>query len=144
MPTLLRPVADSDLHIFYEQQLDPEASAMAVFPSRNKEAFDAHWAKIRADQSVTLRTIIHEGQVAGNIVSWEQAGEREVGYWLGREFWGKGIATEALRQFLEIVPTRPLWAYAAKTNIASRRVLEKCGFTVIGDDSDGFILKLNE
>jgi RimJ/RimL family protein N-acetyltransferase len=70
--------------------------------------------------------------VAGNIVCWEQAGEREVGYWLGKEYWGKGIATRALKEFLEMVKTRPLMAHVAKRNIASRRVLEKCGFAVIG------------
>jgi len=60
--------------------------------------------------------------------------EREVGYWIGREFWGKGIATRALSQFLEIEKTRPLCAYVAKHNVGSRRVLEKCGFILTGED----------
>jgi len=129
---LLRDVTASDLPIFFEQQLDPEATAMAAFPSRNKESFMAHWARIMKDDSNVLRTILFDGQVAGNIVSWKQAGEREVGYWIGREYWGKGIATRALMELLEIVKTRPLRAHVAKHNIASRRVLEKCGFEVIG------------
>ncbi len=56
----------------------------------------AHWAKIMANETDILKTILFEGQAAGNIVSWKQDGQREVGYWLGREYWGKGIATWAL------------------------------------------------
>ena len=130
----LRDIIESDLPIFYEQQLDPKANAMAAFPPRDEESFMAHWAKIMADKSVTLKTILFDHQVAGNIVSWEQDGEREVGYWVGKEYWGKGIATKALAEFLSQVNTRPLVAHVAKHNIASRRVLEKCGFTLIKED----------
>ena len=112
----------------------------------------AHWAKIMADQSVILKTIVFDAQEAGNIVSWEQDGEREVGYWLGREFWGKGIATQALSEFLDLVKTRPLVAHVAKQNIGSQRVLEKCGFNFVqayrfldkdGTEIEEFILKLD-
>ena len=150
--SLLRDVTESDLPILFEQQLDPEATAMAAFPSRDGDAFMKHWAKIMADDSNILKTILFEDQVAGNIVSWEGSGEREVGYWLGKEFWSKGIATQGLSQFLEIVTARPLVAHVAKHNVASRRVLEKCGFKIIGMewilDAEGknqveeFILKL--
>ena len=94
----------------------------------------AHWAKILADDTVTIKTILFNGQVAGNIVSFQQSGEREVGYWIGREYWGKGIATRALAMFLELVKQRPIYAHVDKHNIASRRVLEKCGFVVAGED----------
>ena len=130
----LRDVTETDLPIFYEQQLDPEATQMADFPSRNREAFMAHWAKIMVDESVQVKTILFQGEVAGNIVCFEQLGEREVGYWLGKEYWGKGIATQALEEFLKTIETRPLYAHVAKRNIGSRRVLEKCGFTIAGED----------
>ena len=152
MPIILRPVTVSDLPIIYDQQADPESSAMAAFPSRDREAFDAHWAKIMANEKVILRTIEVDGHVAGHLVSWEMEEGREVGYWLGMEFWGKGIATEALSQFLGVVQTRPLFAHVAKHNIGSRRVLEKCGFMVIGDDTyivmgnekvEEFVLRMN-
>jgi RimJ/RimL family protein N-acetyltransferase len=148
----LRDVTESDLPILFEQQLDPEATAMAAFPSRDRESFMAHWAKIMADKSVVLKTILFDGQVAGSIVSWDASGECEVGYWLGKEFWGKGIATQALAQYMGIVKTRPLYAHVARHNIGSRRVLEKCGFKVIGEDTytnpagvevEEFILKLD-
>ena len=134
MSIFLRDIIPSDLPILFEQQADPELSTMAAVPSRDKDAFDAHWAKIMADEDTILRTIEVDGQVAGHLVSFLLVGEREVGYWLGKEFWGKGIATKALAEFLKIVETRPLFARVAKHNIASRRVLEKCGFMVIGED----------
>ncbi len=67
-------------------------------------------------------------------MSWEQSGEREVGYWIGKEYWGKGSATKALAEFLSYVKIRPLYAHVAKHNAASLRVLQKCGFTVSGED----------
>ena len=128
---LLRPVISSDLPIIFEQMSDPESSMMAAVPSRDREAFDAHWAKIMKDDKTILRTIEVDGQVAGHLVSFLLEEEREVGYWLGREFWGKGIATEALKQFLGVVKTRPLFGRVAKHNLGSKRVLEKCGFNVV-------------
>jgi len=133
-PILLRDVTESDLPILYEQQLDPEATAMAAFPSRDHDVFMAHWKKIMADEKVLLKTILYNDQIAGSIVSWEMFGEREVGYWLGKEYWGKGIMTQALAEYVSIVKTRPLMAHVARHNIGSRRVLEKCGFVVIGED----------
>ena len=131
---LLRDVTESDLPIFFEQQRDPVATQMAAFPARDQEAFTAHWAKTLVNESNILKTILYDDQVAGNIVSWEHSGEREVGYWLGRGFWGKGIATRALSLFLEQVTKRSFYASVAKHNLASIRVLEKCGFTIMGED----------
>jgi RimJ/RimL family protein N-acetyltransferase len=149
----LRDVIETDLPIFYEQQLEPEAIQMAAFPSRGQDAFMTHWNKIMTDDSVLIKTILFHRNVAGNIVCFEQLGEREVGYWLGKEFWGKGIATRALIQFLECIEIRPLYAHVAKHNIASKRVLEKCGFRVaaedkffskiFGEDIEEYILVLN-
>ena len=139
---LLRDVIASDLPIFFEHQLDPEANAMAAFPARDRQAFMAHWNRILDDETLFKQTILCDGHVAGNIVSWEQSGEQEVGYWIGRQYWGRGVATRALAAFLRHVQVRPLIAYVVKHNIASRRVLEKCGFTISGEDAEGFILTL--
>lgn len=132
---LLRDVTATDLPIFYEHQFDPEATRMAAFPPRDRQAFTAHWTKILADDTVIKQTILYKGLVAGNIVSFDQFGDPEVGYWLGREYWGKGIATRALSAFLSQVKVRPLYAHVANHNLASIRVLEKCGFTIIGEDA---------
>jgi RimJ/RimL family protein N-acetyltransferase len=138
----LRAVTEADLPIFFEQQLDPEATRMAAFPSRDRDAFMAHWAKIMTHDTNILKSILFNEQVAGNIVSWEQGGQREVGYWLGKEYWGKGIATKALAAFLCQVKTRPLYAHVARHNLASRRVLEKCGFRMYNEEVEEFVLKL--
>jgi len=130
----LRYVIETDLPVFFEQQLDPLANEMAAFPARDHEHFVAHWKKIMGDRSVILKTILYDGQIAGNLVSWEQSSQREVGYWLGRDYWGKGVATKALSMFLEQVKIRPLVAHVARHNLASFRVLEKCGFKVSGED----------
>jgi len=129
--TVLRDVAVTDLDVFYEQQLDPEATAMAVFPARDREAFDAHWRRLLDDDSLVTRTIVDDGAVAGNIGCWEQDGRRLVGYWIGREFWGRGLATTALVELAAEIPERPLHAWVAASNVGSIRVLEKCGFVVV-------------
>jgi RimJ/RimL family protein N-acetyltransferase len=129
----LREVRDSDLPILFEQQLDPDATRMAAFPSRDHDAFMAHWAKIRADGTTVLRAITCGGEVAGSIVCWEHSGRHHVGYWLGKAYWGKGIASAALAQLLAVVRVRPLHAHVARHNAASIRVLQKCGFTICAE-----------
>ncbi len=133
----LRDVKEADPPIFFEQQLDPEANRMAAFTARDpadRELLMVKWGKILADERIRIKTILYEEQVAGHIVSHGWFGEPEVSYWLGKEYWGRGIATAALAQFIEVVQTRPLYARAVKDNVASIRVLEKCGFTVCGED----------
>jgi RimJ/RimL family protein N-acetyltransferase len=152
---VLRDVIDDDLPTFFAQQLDPVANQMAAFTARNpadRDAFMAHWARILGDRAITIKTILYEGYVAGHVLSHGWFGQPEISYWIGREYWGKGIATEALARFLTYVEARPLYARAAKDNIASIRVLEKCGFTNYGEDRgfsnargrevEEFILKL--
>lgn len=131
----LREVIDGDLPIFFEQQRDPEANQMAAFPARDWDAFLAHWTKILADPTKAVRTILLGDQVAGNVGCWEQDRQRLVGYWVGKIYWGKGVATAALSQFLDVVEARPLHAHVAKLNIASIRVLQKCGFTLCDEET---------
>jgi RimJ/RimL family protein N-acetyltransferase len=134
---LLWDVTAGDLPTFFEHQLDPDANQMAAFPARAKDAFMAHWTKILGDETVITKTVLFDGHVAGDVVSWQQSGKREVGYWIGKEYWGRGIATQALSEFLSHVTARPLYAHVAKHNIASIRVLEKCGFTISGEGAPG-------
>jgi RimJ/RimL family protein N-acetyltransferase len=105
----------------------------------DRDAFMARWARTLADDSALTWTIICDGEVAGNIGCWRADGRTLVGYWIGRES-GRGLATEALAEVVNIVDTRPLHAEVVNTNVASIRVLEKCGFTeveahVVGDGS---------
>ena len=138
----LRPVEPADLPIFFEHQRDPAGIVMAGVGGRDREAFDEHWAKILADDTGRIRTIVAGGQVAGNILSFERDGRREVGYWIGRDHWGRGVATAALVAFLGEEKTRPLHAGVLPANLGSLRVLEKCGFTVVGEEDGLVILRL--
>ena len=136
----LRPVEPSDLPVFYEHQRDPVAIAMAGVGGRDREQFDEHWERILADDSVTIRTVVVDGEVAGNVLSFERDGRREVGYWLGRDHWGRGVATAALVAFLGEERFRPLYAGVLPANGGSLRVLEQCGFVVRGEGDDGLLV----
>jgi RimJ/RimL family protein N-acetyltransferase len=129
----LRGVTPDDLPILYEHQHDAESSAMAAVPSREWDAYLAHWTRILADPTTDKQTILYGGQVVGNLVAFDRDGQREVGYWLDKATWGKGIATRALALFLRQLPTRPLHAIVAAHNPASLRVLQKNGFTLTGE-----------
>ncbi len=133
----LQPVEDDDLDGFFRAQQDPVARWMVAFTSPDSDdrvAFDTHWARIRSDPSVVARTILADDAVAGSIARFERDGHVEVGYWLDRAWWGRGIGRRALALFVAIVPDRPLHAWVAADNIASRRILEHAGFRVIGAD----------
>jgi len=131
----LRDVTEGDLPILFEHQREPEANRMAAFPERDEAAFMTHWrTKVLANPRNVKKAIVVDGEVAGNIVSWEHEGKHLVGYWIGTAYWGRGIATAALAELVaDHVKTRPLYAYVAVRNVGSIRVLEKCGFQRIGE-----------
>ena len=124
----LRPVTPADLDVIYEHQADPVAAARAVFPSRTREAFDAHWAGILANPACMTRLVLADGEPVGSVMSWDHDGHRYVGYWIGREHWGRGIGTAAVRAYLVEETTRPLWADPFESNAASVALLRRCGF----------------
>ncbi len=134
---MLRDVEEIDLPIFFEYESDPTAVYMAAFTAKNpadRGAFDAHWKKILGEETIVKRTILFDGHVVGSVASFidQEFGKREVTYWIGREYWGKGIATKALSKFLRELKVNPIYARVSKDNLASVRVLEKCGFKITG------------
>lgn len=132
---VLRNLQEEDLDIFFAQQRDPAGVYMAAFTTPNpddRREFDELWDSLQRDQSVLIKTILTAGQVAGHILNHKWFGPLEVSYWLGREYWDRGIMTAALKAFLEIQTTRPIHARVAHDNIGSLRVLEKCGFVRTG------------
>ena len=133
----MRELRDEDLPVLFEQSADPVAVHMAAFTApdpMDRHAFERRWSRLRADESVLARVIVVDDEVTGTIGSWGEPGEREVTYWIGRSYWGRGIATDALTAFLAVDRSRPLHARVASDNVASRRALEKCGFRVIGTE----------
>ena len=120
---MIRDATEADIPVFFEHQRDPEALDMAKMPARDEEAF-------------MQKTILFEGEVAGNLLMFDQGGKRLVGYWIGREFWGRGLATRALAELLTEETARPLYAYVATSNPGSIRVLEKCGFAFVSSKTE--------
>jgi RimJ/RimL family protein N-acetyltransferase len=127
----LRAVEDGDLPLFFAWQSDEESFRMAAVPARDEEAFTAHWTKIRANPDSKLRTIVADGVVVGNALSWTSDEGRMVGYWVGKEHWRRGIASAALCLYLDVDRHRPMLATVAEHNAGSRRVLEKAGFRLV-------------
>ena len=136
---MLRNVVEGDLPTFFEHQQDPEANSMAAYPAKEWDAFISHWRhKILGNRDNEARTILVDDQVVGYVSSWKQDGRRLVAYWVGREYWGRGVARTALAEFLtNHEHHRPIHAYVAQSNARSMRVLEKCGFQRVGEPADG-------
>ena len=129
---MLRAVIKEDLSVFFEQQRSPTACFMAAFTRENpadRDAFDRHWEKVLRSDSIIKKTILFGNEIAGYVSKFEMAGQSEISYWIGSEFWGKGVATQALTEFVNDIGVRPLYARTAFDNLASMRVLQKCGFT---------------
>ncbi|GAA1270166.1 GNAT family N-acetyltransferase [Sphaerisporangium rubeum] len=145
----LRPVQDSDLEVFHEQEQDPEAARRANFPPRERTRFMNHWRTVvLGDPANLIRAITVDGRLAGNVLSWWEEDRRFIGYWLGREYWSKGVGTEALALFLQEEKIRPLYADPAAGNTASVRLLRRHGFqdagTVLHDGVEHLLLVLGE
>lgn len=128
---MLRPVHPGDLPVFFEHQRDGIAAALAAFPSRERAAFDAHWAGILANPDCWVRTVEADGAAAGYVCAFQRGERWEIAYWIGREFWGRGIASRAVAEFLALFVKRPLFAAVAEHNQPSLRVLEKAGFRFV-------------
>jgi len=131
----LRPLRESDLDAIFEQMRDPQAVHMAAFTAADPDdrtAFDAHMARVLRRPDVTYRVVTCDGEPAGHVASFVAEGDTEVTYWIGRRWWGRGVASRALELLLELVTVRPLHARAASDNLASLRVLAKTGFRPVG------------
>ena len=142
----LRPVEPKDLDTFFDHMQDAEALWQAAFtppdPS-DREAFDAHWAKLFAGRSVLALTILLDGTNVGHIASFDMFGDREITYWIDRSAWGTGVGTAALARFIEVETTRPLFGGPQRTTLGSIRVMTNNGFLLIGEDR-GFATARNE
>jgi RimJ/RimL family protein N-acetyltransferase len=134
----LRLVEDADLDQLFEWERDPVAVAMAAFtradPS-DRAAFDDHYRRVRSDPDVTMRAIDDERGLAGMIASFTMFGERELTYWIDPSRWGRGLASNALAAFLDVEPTRPLFARVAGHNIGSAKVVTRAGFVHVGSET---------
>lgn len=133
----LRPTVMADLDTLFQFQLDKEGAYMAAFMPKNstdKEAYLIKYAKLLDDPAVNNQTIILDDVIVGSIAKFVMEGNTEITYWIDRKFWGQGIATKALNEFLALVKRRPIFGRVAFDNFGSQKVLENCGFHKIGSD----------
>ncbi|WAZ19265.1 GNAT family N-acetyltransferase [Streptomyces cinnabarinus] len=140
MDVVLREVRDTDLPVFFAHSTDPEGLRMAAFTAKDpsdRARFQEHWARIRQDPAIIVRTVIGaDDEIVGHASVYGPPEEREVTYWIGRPYWGRGAATAALRELLRLAPERPVHARAAADNLGSLHVLRKCGFVITGQERD--------
>ena len=140
----LRPVTEVDLLILFQQQLDPEAVAMSAYPSKDKGEFKRHWEGILRNKTITARVVLYKDKIAGHVVCWKEGKyEQRIGYWIGKEFWQRGIASAAVAELLKLVIIRPLYAEVVNHNIGSKRVLEKNGFELLDEGKNISMYKLS-
>ncbi len=151
----LRATEAADLDHLFQFQLDKEGNYLAAFTANDptdKSAYITKYTKLLNDPTVNNQTIIVDDIIVGSIAKFVMEGEAEITYWIDRSFWGKGIATKALKDFLSIEATRPIFARVAFDNFGSQKVLENCGFIKVGKENgfanarqieiDEFIYKL--
>ena len=134
--TLIKTEKD-DLNAFFQFQLDKEANYLAAFTSKDpndKTAYIEKYSKFLSDPTIHMRTIKVNDVIAGSIAKFVMENEAGITYWIDRNFWGQGIATTALKEFLKIEQIRPIYGHVAFDNYGSQRVLEKCDFVKIGTD----------
>lgn len=136
-PIILRPTTVADLPQLFTFQLDPEATYLAAFMAKDaadRSAYLAKYTRLLEDPTVNNQTILVNDTIAGSIAKFIMHGDAEITYWIDKAWWGKGVATTALQQFLSIEQSRPLFGRTAFDNFGSQRVLEKCGFIKTGTD----------
>ncbi|MCG8329724.1 MAG: GNAT family N-acetyltransferase [Chitinophagales bacterium] len=137
MDISLRPSIESDLEVFFVNQSDEEANYLAAFTAKDpndKEAYLNKWKRLLKEETINMQTILVENEVVGCVVKFVMEGEAEITYAIGKEYWGKGLTTKAVEDFLDIEKTRPIYGRVAYDNFGSQRVLEKTGFEKIGKD----------
>lgn len=133
----LRPTTISDLDILFQFQLDKEGGYLAAFMPNDptdKSAYLNKYTKLLNDPTVNNQTILLNTIIVGSIAKFVMEGHSEITYWIDRNFWGKGIATKALKTFLSIETNRPIFGRVAFDNFGSQKVLTRCGFVKIGTD----------
>ena len=133
----LRPTKISDLDLLFQFQLDKEGGYLAAFMPKDptdKSAYISKYTRLLDDPGVNNQTITLDNIIVGSIAKFVMDGHTEITYWIDRKFWGQGIATKALKEFLAIETTRPIFGRVAFDNIGSQKVLEKSGFNKVYTD----------
>lgn len=131
----LRATRAGDLDELFRIRIDPEANrtaASTVEDPSDRAAFDAHWERLLARPDVDARTVRCDGSIVGSVVRWvdDARPEPEITCWIDRAHRGLGIATRALRLFLD-TQARPVRVRAAADDAAARAAIGTLGFVEV-------------
>ncbi|MBR5962588.1 MAG: GNAT family N-acetyltransferase [Bacteroidaceae bacterium] len=143
---LLRRWRESDADVLYKYASDPEVGPRAGWPPhksveesleviRNIFSAEGMWAVVWKETDEAIGCVGYLPAAASNLTIADD--ECEVGYWIARPYWGRGICTEALRLVVDYCfrekGCATLWGSYFPDNPASGRVMEKCGFVATGE-----------
>lgn len=149
---VLRPWRPDDAAALFRYASDPKVSELAMWPVHTSEAMSREVIeKFFMPNEATFAMVLRDtGEPVGCIGLVPEGGEhyavlpseREVGYWVGRPLWGRGLTPEALEGLIaycrDVLSLRSLLITTDMRNAASQRVAEKCGFLPVGEfDCDG-------
>ena len=139
---ILRPLDKKDVDAIYAMRSDADVMRFIREPQNRRESTDwvelvsSRWTEERIGFCAMLEK--RSGVFVGWCGIWrlKEIGELEIGYAVAKEFWGKGLATEAAHAFLDYAFEKlnrgKIVAVARPENAASRRVMEKLGMSFVG------------
>lgn len=134
MIKLIKTTRD-DLETLFAFQTNKDGIWMAAFTAKDpadKEFYMQKWTRFVEDPGISMQTLWLDNKIVGSFIHFDVIEETNVSYWIDQPYWGKGLATEGLKAFIEGSVKRPLFARTAYDNYGSQKVLEKCGFKLIG------------
>jgi len=154
---ILRRWEDTDAENLYEYAKDPDVGPIAGWPPhrdlnesrdviRNVLSGKEAYAICLKSDCKAIGTV--ELKLNGHTDLTERDDECELGYWLGKPFWGQGIMPEAVREILrhafEDLGMTRVWVGYYEGNAKSKRVQEKCGFRFQWRSEDVDVPLMNE
>lgn len=148
---IMRPWRESDAEALFLYASDPDVGTPAGWPAHSSVAMSLDVIKYVFSAPETYALVLkHTGVPVGccGVVPPEarphafmRKGDAEIGYWVGKPFWGMGLVPEAVRALIarlrDGLGARDLWIGFCDGNDRSRRVAEKCGFSFDHSEHDG-------
>ena len=138
---ILRRWEKNDAESLYEYAKDPDVGPIAGWPAHRsieesrdviKNVFNGKEAYAICLKTDNRAIGAIELKLNGHTDMTERDDECELGYWLGKPFWGQGIVPEAVKEMLrhafEELGMTTVWVGYYEGNAKSKRVQEKCGF----------------
>lgn len=139
---ILRPWQESDADSLFKYAGDPAIGPIAGWPQHTSAQHSLEIIRTVFSAPETYAVVLKEtGEPVGScgIMSTDglhsatmKPGEAEIGYWIGKPYWGQGLIPEAVNALLQRcfneLALDAVWCGYYDGNIKSKRVCEKCGF----------------